>query len=90
MIRAFDKPRSLPDDEMMKSTSYTALIEKEDDDYTSLCHELDVASQGSTIEEALDNLREAVELFLKCASPDEVRRRTHSPLLITRFEAAHA
>ena len=58
-------------------TRYTALIAKEDDGYTSLCPELDVASQGSTIEEALDHLLEAVELFLECASPDEVRSRKH-------------
>jgi predicted RNase H-like HicB family nuclease len=41
-----------------------ALIEREGDGYVSLCPELDVASQGKTIEEARDNLREALELFL--------------------------
>jgi len=42
----------------------------------SLCPELDVASQGKTIEEARDNLREALELFLESASPDEIKQRT--------------
>jgi predicted RNase H-like HicB family nuclease len=31
----------------------------------SLCPDLDVASQGKTIEEARDNLREALELFFE-------------------------
>ena len=38
----------------------TALIEREGDGYVSLCPELDVASQGKTIEEARDNLREVM------------------------------
>jgi predicted RNase H-like HicB family nuclease len=42
----------------------TAIIEREADGYVSLCPELDIASQGATIEEAGDNLREALELFL--------------------------
>lgn len=43
----------------------TAIIEREGDGYVSLCPELDIASQGDTIEEARVNLREALELFLK-------------------------
>ncbi|MCX7066220.1 MAG: type II toxin-antitoxin system HicB family antitoxin [Methylococcales bacterium] len=50
----------------------TAIIHKEDDIYVSLCPELDIASQGSTIEEAKDNLKEAVELFFECASEKEI------------------
>ena len=38
----------------------TAIIEREGDGYVSLCPELDIASQGDTIEQARDNLREAV------------------------------
>ena len=45
----------------------TALIEREGDGYVSLCPELDVASQGFTVEEARANLREALELFFECA-----------------------
>jgi predicted RNase H-like HicB family nuclease len=57
---------------------FTAIIEKEDDMYVSLCPELDVASQGYTVEEAKDNLKEAVELFLECASESEIESRlTH-------------
>jgi len=54
---------------------FTAIITAESGGFVSLCPELDVASQGDTIEEARDNLREAVELFFECASPDEVRDR---------------
>ena len=41
----------------------TAIIEREGDGYVSLCPELDIASQGATIEEARANLTEALELF---------------------------
>lgn len=39
----------------------TAIIEREEDGYVSLCPELDIASQGNTVEQAKDNLKEAVE-----------------------------
>ena len=54
----------------MATTVYTAIIEKEGELYAALCPELDVASQGATVEEATANLREAVELFLECADPE--------------------
>ena len=69
--------------------SYTAIVEKEGDIYVALCPELDVASQGASIEEATANLKEAVELFLECADPEEVARREHGEVYVTRFEAAH-
>ena len=40
----------------------TAIIEREEGGYVSLCPEVDIASQGNTIEEARENLREALEL----------------------------
>lgn len=73
----------------MTTRSYTAIVEKEGDGYVSLCPELDVASQGDTVESATANLKEAVELFLECADPTEVERRLHTQVFITRFEAAH-
>ncbi len=39
----------------------TAIVERESDGYVSLCPELDIASQGNTIEQARDNLKEALE-----------------------------
>ena len=64
----------------MPKNSYTAIVEKEGDMYVALCPELDVASQGATVEEATANLKEAVELFLECAEPGEVKQRLLSSL----------
>ena len=69
--------------------SYTAVLQKEGDWYVALCPELDVASQGPTVEQAIANLKEAVELFLECADPNEVKQRLHREILIARFEATH-
>jgi predicted RNase H-like HicB family nuclease len=66
----------------------TAIIEREDDGYSALCPELDIASQGGTVEEARDNLREALELFFETASDDEVHRRLHDEVYVTRLEVA--
>ncbi|MDX1584941.1 MAG: type II toxin-antitoxin system HicB family antitoxin [Thermoanaerobaculia bacterium] len=55
----------------------TVLIEREGDRYVSLCPELDIASQGETIEQARENLEEALELFFETASPEEVTARLH-------------
>jgi len=63
----------------------TAIIEKEGDGYVSLCPEVDVASQGDTVDEARKNLREALELFFKTASPKEIKVR-QSGLLRLEFE----
>ena len=72
----------------MKQGTFTAVLEKEGNEYVALCPELDVASQGITVENAMANLREAVELFLECASPEEVESRLHNEVFVTRFEAA--
>lgn len=74
----------------MKHAMFTAILEKESVGYTALCPELDVASQGDTVEEALANLREAVELFLECAGEEEIKARMRPDVLVTRFEAAYA
>lgn len=66
----------------------TALIERDGDAYVALCPELDIASQGSTIEEARDNLREALELFFECASPEEASRRLRNEVFVTHVEVA--
>lgn len=66
----------------------TAIIEKEGDGYISLCPELDIASQGDTIEQARDNLKEALELFFEAASPEEIKRRLHGDIFVTQVEVA--
>ena len=60
---------------MQKTQKFTAIIELEDNGYVALCPELDIASQGSTIEEAKQNLAEAIALFLEFADPSEIISR---------------
>jgi predicted RNase H-like HicB family nuclease len=73
----------------MHTSTFTAILEKEGDLYVALCPDLDVASQGTTVEEATANLKEAVELFLECADPEEIEQRRHGEVFVTRFEAAY-
>ena len=73
----------------MKNTkNFTAVIEKEDDIYVALCLELDIASQGDTIEEAKSNLKEAIELFFEHASENEAARRLKNDIFITDMQIA--
>ena len=66
----------------------TAIIQREGDGFVALCPELDVVSQGATIESARANLQEAVELYFECASPEEVEKRTGGEIFITQFEVS--
>jgi len=66
---------------------FTAIIEKEDDMYVAVCPELDIASQGGSIENALDNLREAVDLFLQAADHKEVQERRRGHIFLTQLMA---
>lgn len=68
----------------------TAIIEREGNGYISLCPEFDIASQGDSIEQARDNLREALELFFECASPEEIKQRLHGEVFITQVEVSFA
>jgi len=75
----------------MKRTQHlTAIIEREGDGYVSLCPELDIASQGRTVEEARANLQEAIELFFETADAKEIQRRLHSEVFVTRLEVTVA
>ena len=71
---------------MARKEQLTALIEREGDGYVSLCPELDIASQGDTIEQARDNLREAIELFFECASAEEIAQRSPGDVFVTQVE----
>lgn len=66
----------------------TAIIEREGDGYVSLCPEVDIASQGDTVEQARDNLREALEAFFEAASPEEIKERLHGEVFVTQVEVA--
>ena len=71
---------------MVRSQRVTAIIEREDDGFVALCPELDIASQGSSIEEARTNLIEALTLFFETADPSEISRRFRSEVFITQVE----
>ena len=66
----------------------TAIIEREGDGYVSLCPELDIASQGDSIEAARQNLQEALELFFEAASKEEIKDRLRAEVYITQVEVA--
>jgi predicted RNase H-like HicB family nuclease len=70
----------------MVTRSFTAIVQRAGDGWSSLCPELDVASQGVTADEAKANLREAVELFLESASPVEIERRLEAEVLLSQLE----
>ena len=67
---------------------FSALIEREEDMYVSLCPELDIASQGFSIEEAKANLAEAIELFFENADKTEIAGRVHSETYLTSLEVS--
>lgn len=71
---------------MTRQLRLTAIIEREDEGFVSLCPELDIASQGSSIEEARSNLAEALALFFETADPSEVARRFHNEIFVTQIE----
>jgi len=73
---------------MHKLQQFTAIIEREENQYVALCPELDIASQGETVEQARTNLIEALELFFETASPQELNKRLHNEVFITRLEVS--
>jgi predicted RNase H-like HicB family nuclease len=66
------------------SIKVTVIIQKEENRYVSKCLENNVASQGKTIEEAMKNLKEAIELYYEDEKPDF---KENDPL-ITMMEVA--
>jgi predicted RNase H-like HicB family nuclease len=81
------KPDSIKVDRLMKQKQqFTAIIEREGDGYVSLCPQLDIASQGKTVEEARENLLEALELFFEVATPAEISDRLQGEVFVTSLE----
>ena len=65
----------------------TAIIRKGETQYVALCPEIDVVSQGYTIEEALKNLKEAAELYVEeTGLPEEIKG---SGTMVAHFEVSH-
>jgi predicted RNase H-like HicB family nuclease len=73
---------------MQMSRTLTAAIHQEEDWYVAQCLEIDVASQGQTIDEAVSNLREAVGLYLQ--EIDDPTRHVTSTPLVTSFQVPGA
>ena len=71
---------------MKQPVRLTAIIEREDDGFVALCPQLDIASQGSSVEDARANLIEALTLFFETADKSEVVRRLHGEVFITQIE----
>ena len=66
---------------MLKPTTLTAVLHKEENMYIAECPEVGTASQGETIEEAINNLKEATQLYL-----EEFPLENESRSIITTFE----
>ena len=75
---------------MKNIQNFTAIIEREKNGFVALCPELDVASQGNTVEEAKLNLKEAIELLFEHASKDEIASRLKTDVFITNMQIAVA
>lgn len=61
----------------------SVIIEKEENWYVAFCPELDIASQGKSVEEARNNLKEALELYFKHADPQEITIPSQPPYVST-------
>jgi len=67
--------------------SFTAVIKKGEKQFVALCPELDVVSQGYTVEESLKNLKEAVELYIEeMGIPEEI---SSGDTIVVNFEVQH-
>ncbi len=73
---------------MKQYRQLTGIIEREGDGYIALCPELDIASQGDSIEQARQNLIEALELFFETADISEIQTRLHDEVFVTRLEVS--
>ena len=80
--------KSLKNREQRMKRQLTAIIEREGDGYVALCPELDIASQGDNVQEARENLREALELFFESASAKEIQQRLREEVYVTQVEVA--
>lgn len=65
--------------------TFTAVVHKENELYVAECPELGTVSQGTSIEQAVANLKEATELYLEEFPPENA-----GPPLVTVFEARYA
>ena len=67
----------------MRTHKFTAVIIREGKFYVSECPELGIASQGLNLDEALDNLKEAIRLYFKDENTSDLPSDDQAPLLTT-------
>lgn len=70
----------------MMTRQLTCVLEREGNGFVSFCPELDIASQGDTIEQARANLIEAIELFFETADKSEITERLRGEVYVTPIE----
>jgi len=72
----------------MKLLGFSVVVFPEAGSFSAWCPDLDVASQGDSLDEAIANLREALELHLECMTPNELKeiRGRQGTKLITTLE----
>jgi predicted RNase H-like HicB family nuclease len=66
--------------------TFTVVIQREGDMYVAFSPELDIASQGTNVQEARENLREAIELVFEHADPAEIEGRTHGEQYVSSVD----
>jgi len=74
---------------MGEKLTFSSIVWSEEDLYVAWCPDLDIASQGKNVEEALENLKEAIELYFE----DEdalIPKKKPSPIVTTVSIEAHA
>ncbi|HEY2800520.1 MAG TPA: type II toxin-antitoxin system HicB family antitoxin [Chthoniobacterales bacterium] len=75
----------------MKLPPLTAIFERGEDGWLVVtCPELDITTQGETMEQAEMMIREAVELWLECANDAEIERRLNKRVAVKSLELSHA
>jgi predicted RNase H-like HicB family nuclease len=73
---------------MHSTRRLTAVTWREENGYVALCPDVDVVSQGDTVQEARANLTEALQLFLETASPAELAERLRVDAEVSPLEVA--
>jgi predicted RNase H-like HicB family nuclease len=71
---------------MQAAQRLTVIIEREDDGFVASCPDLDIASQGTSVDDARANLVEALTLFFETAAPSEIDRRFRKEVFVTQVE----
>jgi len=72
----------------MKEIALNSILWQEGEHFIAQCLNVDVSSFGSTKEEALANLKEALELYFEDASVDDIQLVKNPELITTSLVRA--